>query len=164
MLGALAIVLAERMRGQLGEALGLSGESVAAVVTLGANPGLKIGQLAQALGLSQSGGVRLVERLEKEGLVRREVAADPRAVPLRLTAAGAKARRQALDARARMLDGALQDLSEQQTRQLAEILELLLYRLPATEREGYRACRLCDEDVCVPMGCPVEARCQELTS
>ncbi len=162
MLGALAMVLTDNMRARVNEALGLTGESVAAVVTLGANPGLMIGQLAQALGLTQSGGVRLVERLENEGLVRREVGQDPRAVPLRLTAKGRRARRLALEVRARVLDDALRCLDERQEAQLAEALETLLYHTPDTMQEGYRCCRMCDEDACVPQGCPVETRCQEM--
>jgi len=62
--------------------------------------GASIDALRRVLGLSHSGGVRIVKRLEAEGLVAREPdPADGRAVRLHLTGAGEREARRLLAAR-----------------------------------------------------------------
>ena len=59
--------------------------------------GAHVGRLADVLGVTHSGAVRLVDQLESEGLAERRVGADRRRVEVQLTAAG---RRRAAAARA----------------------------------------------------------------
>jgi DNA-binding MarR family transcriptional regulator len=160
MLGALALVMADATRGAMNEAVGVSGETVAAIVTLGANPGLQIGDLATALGLTHSGGVRLVDRLCAEDLVERFPSADPRAVLLRLSRSGARTRRKVLEVRAQVLETFLKPLSALERTTLDGLLSKMLAAQTTDISQGFRTCRLCDEGSCVPFGCPVEQRCQ----
>ena len=90
--GALSLVLGDRLRAATEEAAGLAGALPAALVSLhewaGGRP---IDVLANALRVSHSRAVRVVDRLEAEGLVKRSIAPqDRRKVNLRLTRKGAR--------------------------------------------------------------------------
>ena len=76
-----------------------SGETAAAIVVLGYAPGLSVELLRQVLDLSHPGTVRLINRLEEEGLVERRKAADGRAVALHLTRKGGALRKKLIDRR-----------------------------------------------------------------
>jgi len=162
MLGALAMVLADDMREAVDEALRTTGETAAALIMLGAHPGVQIGELARALRLTHSGAVRLVDRLQKEELVRRDVGQDSRTVALRLTREGAKRRLIALRQRDRVLERALAHLSDSEADALGRSIDKMLRGLLTKKEHGYRYCRMCDEDTCVPEHCPVEERWEEL--
>ena len=63
--------------------------SLRALLELDAGPGVSIGQLAEALALSESATSRLVERLVQRGLLRRASSpTDRRQVTITMTAAG----------------------------------------------------------------------------
>lgn len=162
MLGALAIILADEMREAVDEALRTTGETAAALIMLGAHPGVQIGELATALHLTHSGAVRLVDRLQKEELVRREMGRDSRTVVLSLTREGAKRRLVALRQRDRVLERALAYLSDAEAEVLGHCVDKMLRGLLTKKEHGYRYCRMCDEDTCVPEHCPVEERWEEL--
>ena len=162
MLGALSVVLADGMREAIDEALDVTGETAAAIVTLGANPGLTVGKLARALGLSHSGAVRLADRLAHERLLERVPGKDSREVTLRLTRDGEQARITALRQRERVLHAAMAHLSHRDIENLGLCLDKMLRGLLTKAGADYRFCRLCDEDSCVPASCPVEERSKEL--
>ena len=162
MLGALSMVLADSMREAMDETLDVTGETAAAIVTLGANPGLTVGKLACALGLSHSGAVRLADRLERERRIERVPGKDSREVKLQLTRDGERARTAALRQRERVLHGALAHLSQRDMDSLGPCLDKMLRGLLTKAGADYKFCRLCDEDSCVPSSCPVEERSKEL--
>ncbi|RAR85825.1 MarR family winged helix-turn-helix transcriptional regulator [Paracidovorax anthurii] len=86
---------------------GVSPQRFAALVLVIANPGLRQGLLARAMGLHRSGGMRLVDWLHTQGWVLRE--ADPqdrRSWTLHATPEGVQAL-EALTARVRAHDAAL---------------------------------------------------------
>ncbi|MDA0674285.1 MAG: MarR family transcriptional regulator, partial [Cyanobacteria bacterium] len=93
LLGALALGLADSIQQVAATQAESGGETAAALVTLGAEPGLSLNHLRQILHLSQPGTVRLVDRLASQGLVERRSGRDGRTLALYLTPAG-QARRQ----------------------------------------------------------------------
>jgi DNA-binding MarR family transcriptional regulator len=109
--------------------------------------------LRQALGLSHSGTVRLVDRLERDGHLRRRPGADARSTALALTPAGRRLATRIATARARILAEAVAPLSDTELRGLDRVLAKVLAGLA----EGPRfTCRLCDPRVCDD--CPVQGR------
>ncbi|TQV78947.1 MarR family transcriptional regulator [Exilibacterium tricleocarpae] len=137
-----------------------SGESAAAIVVLGYAPGLSVEILRQVLDLSHPGTVRLIDRLEEDGLVERRKAADGRAdgraVALHLTPKGGRLRRQLMDRRLDMLEAALKGLTADERSVLGDLLAKVLTNLPETEMAKHRICRLCAVRTCC--NCPIPGR------
>ena len=91
----------------LGAQADVSPQRFAALVLVGANPGLRQGVLSEAMGLHRSGGVRLTDWMHAQGWVRREAdPADARTWALYLTPAG-EAALAALSATVQQHDAAL---------------------------------------------------------
>jgi DNA-binding MarR family transcriptional regulator len=109
------------------------------------------------LGLSHSGGVRIVKRLEAAGLVAREPdPGDRRAVRLHLTGEGEREARRLLAARQAALTPLVAGLGEREAAALERLLERLLASATGGGEDANRICRLCDPDVCGHPGrCPV---------
>jgi DNA-binding MarR family transcriptional regulator len=154
LLGAHALVVADRMR----EAAGMELSSAAVLTALETFAGgASIDALRRVLGLSHSGGVRIVKRLEAEGLVAREPdPADRRAVRLHLTGDGRREARRLLAARQAALTPLLAGLGERESAALERLLERLLARATGSGEDANRICRLCDPGICGhPDRCPV---------
>jgi MarR family transcriptional repressor of emrRAB len=154
LLGAHALVVADRMR----EAAGMELSSAAVLTALETFAGgASIDALRRVLGLSHSGGVRIVKRLEAEGLVAREPdPADRRAVRLHLTGDGRREARRLLAARQAALTPLLAGLGERESAALERLLERLLAHATGSGEDANRICRLCDPGVCGhPARCPV---------
>jgi MarR family transcriptional regulator, negative regulator of the multidrug operon emrRAB len=154
LLGAHALVVADRMR--LAAGMELSSAAVLSALETFAD-GASIDQLRRVLGLSHSGGVRIVNRLEGQGLVARERdPADGRAVRLHLTPEGDRAARRVLAARRAALAELLEPLDARQTADLERLLERLLAAATGEREAANRICRLCEPNVCGhPDRCPV---------
>jgi MarR family transcriptional repressor of emrRAB len=154
LLGSHALVVVDRLRAAVGMEL-TSAAVLSALETFA--DGASIDALRRVLGLSHSGGVRVVKRLEREGLVRRD--ADPddgRAVVLHLTPAGRRAARRVLAARRAALEPLLAPLDARDAAALERVLERLLAAATGSGEEANRICRLCEPDVCGhPDRCPV---------
>jgi DNA-binding MarR family transcriptional regulator len=121
-----------------------------------------IGRLRAVVGLTPSGAVRLVDRLEEERHLVRGPGADARSRSLELTPSGRRAAGKLRRARADVMRDALSGLSEADRRRLDRLLARLLVQLirgPGAERW---MCRLCDTGACgrADGACPVanEAR------
>jgi MarR family transcriptional repressor of emrRAB len=105
--------------------------------------------LADGLRVSHSRAVRVVDRLEEDGLARRRP--DPehaRAVRVELTAAGRRAADRVLAARAVALDEALGGLTGPQRRGLSELASVVLTELTPNRAAARGICRLCDAVAC----------------
>jgi len=154
----------------LQEASGLAGSGPAALLALeeflGGTP---IGRLADALGLTHSGAVRLVALLERDGLAeRRPGAGDRRQVEVHLTAAGRTRAAAARSAREAVLVETLGGLAAGDAARLEALLEQVvaarvaarMARRRAGEPGGAWWCRTCDFAACGrPEGrCPAQAR------
>lgn len=160
LLGALGLGIADLLTLEAGELAGHGGQTAAAIVTIGATPDLTVGRLGWALGLSQPGAVRLVDRLARDGLVARGTAKDGRAVALQLTEAGSRRRAAILARRSESVRALLEVLAPEERRLLDGIASKLLAGMTTDRARAYALCRLCDEAVCeAGGGCPVEQAC-----
>lgn len=156
LLGALALSLVDALNTVVTANAGSGGETPAALVTLGAEPGISINTLRQILNLSHPGTVRLIDRLETLGLVERHAGTDGRTLALFLTEAGHERRQIILAERRQQLQRAVDALTPDDLNQLTHLLEKMLTAMTTSELRAYAICRLCEEDVCPGDRCPVE--------
>jgi DNA-binding MarR family transcriptional regulator len=149
-LGALALRLTDRMTMAVTDEGTRSLSSAAALSALDrffAEPP-SIDDLRRVLGLTPSGGVRLVDGLESEGLVRRRAAADGRVRVVELTAKGRRAMERITRTRAAVLTDALAPLSPRERDALEPIIDKVLVGLVRGPRPGPAMCRLCATEIC----------------
>jgi MarR family transcriptional repressor of emrRAB len=156
LLGALAVAVMDRLHDELTgtDERGLSG--VAALIHLRLRPGENIDFLARLLDISHPATVRIVDRLETEGLVERRSGRDARSRLLVLTSSGRRAALAALRARLELLEDVLAPLTAAERRQLEQILEKLLAGLVEDRWDARHTCRLCDFVTCDDPECPVD--------
>ncbi len=156
--GALALALTDRMAGAVGEAAGQAESSAAALSALHhflRDPSIDL--LRQVLGLTHSGTVRLVDRLERAGLVRRAPGTDGRTTVVRLTPAGSRSAARVSSARTELLASALDVLPPGDRERLADLAGRVLAGLKRGAGATRWSCRLCDTDACGRLEgrCPV---------
>jgi MarR family transcriptional repressor of emrRAB len=149
-IGAMVVALGDRLREATEDAARMPASFPAALAALrmwaGGRP---LDVLADGLRLSHSRAVRVVDRLEEEGLARREPdPGDRRAVRVELTPAGRRAADRVLAARAAVLDDALAGLTNAERRALGELAERVLGGVTESRRAARGICRLCDADAC----------------
>lgn len=158
LLGALSLVIADRMADEMEQAGGRSGSGAAALSALLHfldQPSVDL--LRRVLGLTPSGTVRLVDRLEQDGYVHRGPGADGRSVSVSLTETGRIAAERVAAARTRVLLSALAVLSEEERELACRLLGKVLAGLIRGPGATRWICRLCDTGTCrsAPGGCPV---------
>src|SRR4051812_44123801 len=110
LLGALSLAVCERIGRAAADGAPSPGSEPAALVTLLHHPDSSVDDLARTLGLTHSGGVRLVDRLEGSGLVSRSATDRGRTLALRLTTNGSRAARRVLAGRQAGLEPLLAQL------------------------------------------------------
>ncbi len=153
---ALAQGVTDRVKGAIFEAFPSGGETVAALVVIGHQPGMSIDQVSKILRLSHAGAVRLIDRLIGQGLVgKRLSAADRRMMHLNLTADGNKEREKLLALRNASVADLLQGVSVEDRELLERLSESILSRLACDALSALTTCRFCDEKKCT--SCPMEA-------
>ena len=112
LLGALSLSVADRTADAVGD---VAGQSQTAAIALSAlNDFLdapSMDRLRSVLGLTPSGAVRLVDRLQDSGYVTRRRGEDARSVSVHLTPAGRRVARRVAAARAQVLREVLGDLT-----------------------------------------------------
>lgn len=164
-LGAFALALADRIQDATEAEAGMIGAAPAALVALHEFlTGRTTEDVAQAMGLTHSGAVRLIDRLVEAGLVERRPGRDGRSLSIVLTATGRALSRKVTLARAAAIEGALEGLGSDDRRALVGLVDTLItnvtvQRLCAREHGAEPAgwlCRLCDFTACRrPQGdCP----------
>lgn len=134
----------------------LSPRGFSALVLIRNRPSCSINWLHRRLAFTQSGAVRLIDRLEALGLVAREKETGRREVGLRITRQGEARLRDGLAARLEAMQELVDPLSATEQRQLAGLVSKMLAAGTRTRDEADAACRLCDWDVCKPT-CPLDA-------
>jgi DNA-binding MarR family transcriptional regulator len=149
-IGAFVLALGDRMRDATEEAAGIGGSLPAAVVALHEWAGGRtIETLAGALRLSHSRAVRVIDRLEAEGLASRSRdPVDARGVLVHLTPEGHEAGRVVLAARAAALEQGLRTLAPHERAALAAAAEQALGAAATGRRAAGAICRLCDTRAC----------------
>lgn len=154
LLGATVLGLFDELRTTVERQTGRSGESPAALVVLGHQPGLSNEALSRLLGLTHTGSVRLIDRLVTDGLVERRASmVDRRGVALFLTPAGEAARREVLAKRETLMTSLIRQLTLDDQGRLADLLAKLLQGVARDDTHKLRMCRLCDGEVC--RDCPI---------
>jgi|SRR5581483_7165244 len=167
LLASLSLNLAEDGLDALEGASGLVGSAAVALLSLEEFlGGAHVGQLANVLGLTHSGAVRVVTQLEREGLATRRDGADRRRVEVRLTARGRRRARQARAARDDVVASATSGLTVEEGRDLEVLLTKLVAARVAsrlerrqTEPSGAWWCRTCNFIACGRAAgrCPAQA-------
>jgi DNA-binding MarR family transcriptional regulator len=149
LLGALSLAVTDRTSAAAG---GAAGQSDSAAVALSAlhhfldDPSVDL--LRQVLGLTPSGTVRLVDRLQDAGYVTRRPGRDGRSVSLRLTASGRRAAERVSAARGEVLQDALAALAPAEREALDEVVSRILVGLMRGPGATRWMCRLCDTTAC----------------
>jgi DNA-binding MarR family transcriptional regulator len=149
LLGALSLAVTDRTSAAVG---GAAGQSESAAVALSAlhhfldDPSVDL--LRQVLGLTPSGTVRLVDRLQDAGYVTRRHGRDGRSVSLRLTASGRRAAERVSTARGEVLEAALSGLTPAERAALDEVVSRVLVGLIRGPGATRWMCRLCDITAC----------------
>lgn len=158
LLGAFALAVADRVTAATEAACGAGGAAAAVLVHLSRHPGSSVSDLAAVVGVGGSGGVRLVDRLEAQGLVARSSSpTDRRTVLVRLTDAGAETARRVLRGREDAVRQTVEALDQDQRSILEQLLPDLVTALPGSRTEVLRTCRLCDVTACRQApGCPLD--------
>jgi DNA-binding MarR family transcriptional regulator len=158
-LGAIALTLSDGIREATEAATGMAGGPPAALVSLREwADGRSVDVLAEAMRVSHSRAVRVVDRLEAAGLARREPdRSDGRRALVVLEPAGRELAQRALDARSRVLRSAIAELDAADVRHLERLLGALLDATTVDVRAARGTCRLCDAHACghYDGACPV---------
>lgn len=160
LLGALSLSVTDAVAHGIEDVRCSYGSDAFALVLIQHADALRIDVLSRQLRLAQSSAVRLVDRLERDGLVRRTGGADRRVVLVRLTARGRRTAARILSARQDVLQDLVAGLDAGERTALQAIATKLLARLTVDLASGEQNCRLCDEDACDLSTCPVETRYQ----
>jgi DNA-binding MarR family transcriptional regulator len=152
LLGALSLAVADRTSESVASAGAAAARTTTGAAALSAllhfldSPSIDL--LRRVLGLTSSGTVRLVDRLERDGLVRRRGGEDGRVTTIELTAAGRRAAAAVARTRGEVLEAALSGLDHDERAALDELLGAVLVGLiPHPGPNGWM-CRLCDTDAC----------------
>jgi DNA-binding MarR family transcriptional regulator len=149
LLGALSLALVDRVSAAVAAATDQSDSAAAALSALHfflERP--TIDTMRQVLGLTSSGAVRMVDRLEQLGYVKRRPGDDARATFVVLTAAGRRAAERVARARAGELDPALAVLSPSERETLEHLIGRVLAGMIRPPGAVKWTCRLCDTEVC----------------
>jgi DNA-binding MarR family transcriptional regulator len=157
LLGALSLVVADRMADAMAAAGGRPESAAAALSALLHfldRPTVDL--LRQVLGLTSSGTVRLIDRMAESGYVQRGPGIDGRSTSVSLTGAGRTAAEQVAAARAVVLLGALEGLSPAERETLRALVSKVLAGMIRGPGAVRWICRLCDVGVCrgTAGGCP----------
>jgi MarR family transcriptional regulator, negative regulator of the multidrug operon emrRAB len=158
LVGAMATGLTDRVNAAIVEAAQLDGTAPAALVALlDFSPNGSVHVLSQIVGLTHSGGVRLVNRLASAGLVQRGPGADARSITVGLTRRGKTVAQHIRRKRDAEITDAMAGLTNQHREALLDACEIVVANL-ARQRLDQRAvgeppvggalCRLCDFDAC----------------
>ena len=158
LLGALSLVIADRMADAMTEAGGRPSSGAAALSALLHfldRPTVDL--LRQVLGLTSSGTVRLIDKMAESGYVQRGPGDDGRSTSVSLTSAGQAAAERVAAARAGVLLDALDALAPAEREVLRQLMSKLLAGLIRGPGAARWMCRLCDTGVCrgTEGGCPV---------
>jgi DNA-binding MarR family transcriptional regulator len=163
LLGALSLAVADRASDALGDA---AGHETAAAALMALHEFLEdpsVDLLRRVLGLTPSGTVRLVDRLEAAGHVKRQPGRDARSVAVHLTPSGRRAAERVAAARAQVLQDVLAGLSADERRALEALAGRMLVGMMRGPGAVRWMCRLCDMTACGrPEGrCPVANAARE---
>jgi DNA-binding MarR family transcriptional regulator len=144
-LAALALAITDAT---LAETDDLAPTAVAALITIRDREPMSIGEIAHVVGLSHSAAVRLVDRLEKDWLVRRQRRIG-REVMVEITARGRRRAQQLQENRMKAVADFLSGLKPDQQFGLNELIDrIILERANGDTMIVGQFCRMCDRNGC----------------
>jgi DNA-binding MarR family transcriptional regulator len=130
----------------------LSERDSAALILISTHPDRSVDWLRRRLDRTHSGAVRLIDRLQRDGLVRRDNRG--REVALRLTLSGEHRVQGFLQARSTAIELMMKPLDEAERAILAGLVRKMLAGRDRNRVEADAACRLCDWAACAD-DCPI---------
>ena len=156
--GAFATTLGDRLA-ERSHLIVEHGASAPAALAAAANyDALSIERLRRILGLSHPGAVRLVDRLQADGLLERRRGADGRTVNLALTDRGRTRAKQLFAEREAVVTDALAGLKRKERAKVVDLLGRLLDATIDETPQAESTCRLCRHKACAKSGgCPIAA-------
>lgn len=162
LLGAFALGLSDRIRQTTDLAASLGAMAPAAIVNIVDYPGETIDSLSKTLALSHSATVRLVDRLQREGLLKRKRGADGRSICLIPSARGRRTAASIIAARRAVIANSISGLNRAECESLETILEKVLGVLTTSRPHADTLCRLCELSACPQDRCPVEVAARSI--
>jgi DNA-binding MarR family transcriptional regulator len=147
-LGALALVVTDGLGRSVTEDVGSVTDAAALSALAQFLDGATVDRVHQVLGLTPSGAVRLVDRLEGAGLVTRSPGPDGRSRAVRLTDAGRERARAVGGARSTYLAGLVGALEPAEVEVLRRLLAKVMAAVVRSKDAGAWTCRLCDLTAC----------------
>ena len=150
---AWATATTDRMREAIAYA-GLDPRELAALTLVASHDGCSQDWLRQRIGLTQSGTVRLVDRISSKGQIQRG-ASTGRGVPLHITESGRQSLREWQEVKARMVDELLAGLTPDQRDALVEGMASALAAESRVRHQADATCRTCSWAAC-GSDCPVD--------
>jgi DNA-binding MarR family transcriptional regulator len=158
LLGAAALAVSDLLLRGATTAAGVSESGAAALVALLNAPGVSVTELGRRVGLSQPAAARMVETLERRGLVERRPTVT-RSVAVHPTATGTHAANEILGSRGGPLTALVESLDDADRKRLEDVLVALLRHVYQRMPDAERLCRLCDRAACITHDevCPVGA-------
>ncbi len=157
-LGALGAIIFDRTEIALE---GLSPSAAALLSMLHFKSDLTTTELADVVGVSQPTAVRLVDGLERQGLLIRRKP-EGRVTPLSLTEAGRAQATRMQERRLAALDGLLLALAPDERKRFEIALDRILAGATTSRANARTTCRLCEHDLCGPERCPIGGRAVEI--
>ncbi|MGF1603601.1 MAG: MarR family winged helix-turn-helix transcriptional regulator [Thermosynechococcaceae cyanobacterium] len=148
LVGLVSLSIADQIRQATELAAGQSASAPAALVLIHRYPEITVDVLGRYLQLSQSGAVRLVDRLAQQGWIERNRGQDKRFVTLSLTEVGAGVAIAILQERQQQIAQALTVLTLEEQQQLSHLLLKLTSQHDHIGEQAEFMCRLCDMSVC----------------
>jgi DNA-binding MarR family transcriptional regulator len=145
---AIAQAAVNQMDRRTTDLLKMDGQATAALIVIGSAPGQPIERLRQALEMSHSGCVRLVERLMLAGYAERHVGRNKREAAIHLTAVGEQMRSDLLAARREGAWAVFSNLDNAERNTIRVHLARILDRMAPDGNGAEGVCRLCDVAVC----------------
>lgn len=153
--GGLVVGVSDVVTRTMTEKTGLDEVTTVALLAVHTRPGQSVGALAQLLGTTHSGGVRIVNRMHHAGLVDRRPGPDGRTAALHATGRGDELSVTALEVRRAALSDLMSNLAPVQVEALTGLIDDLAPALARTRAEAQRVCRMCEHAVCRGELCPV---------
>ncbi|WP_237152714.1 MarR family winged helix-turn-helix transcriptional regulator [Oryzibacter oryziterrae] len=125
----------------------LAPTAIAALISIKNSEPLSIGDIATVTGLTHSAAVRLVDRLEKDWLVRRQRRVG-REVLVEITTRGRRRAQQLQEARESAAKTFLSALEQREQDQLAELIDKVIHQKAHEGLNVLRFCRMCKVGQC----------------
>jgi len=143
-LAALALAVTEAMLSGVED---LAPSAIAALISIREGDPMSIGEIAAVVGLTHSAAVRLVDRLEKEWLVRRQRRVG-REVMVEITSRGRRRAQQLQENRLAAMARVLAPLSGEERAALDGLVDRVIGGIAPATVPAARFCRMCRRDGC----------------